>query len=122
MLLKLRDYQQDAVAAVLAKWQEFDRLLGVAPTGSGKTVKFAHITKARAAAGPVLVLAHRDELLDQARDKIKRAVGIVADKEKADERATLSSRIVVGSVQTLSRRDRPLRAPGNPSSTAIVDE
>jgi hypothetical protein len=34
MLLKLRDYQQDAVAAVLAKWQEFDRLLGVAPTGS----------------------------------------------------------------------------------------
>ena len=122
MLLKLRDYQQDAVAAVLAKWQEFDRLLGVAPTGSGKTVKFAHITKARAAAGPVLVLAHRDELLDQARDKIKRAVGIVADKEKADERATLSSRIVVGSVQTLSRRDRLLRFPENHFATVIVDE
>jgi superfamily II DNA or RNA helicase len=122
MLLKLRDYQQDAVAAVLVKWQEFDRLLGVAPTGSGKTVKFAHITKARAAAGPVLVLAHRDELLDQARDKIARAVGLVAAKEKAGERATLDSRIVLGSVQTLSRRDRLLRFPENHFATVIVDE
>lgn len=51
----------------------------------------------------MLVLAHRDELLDQARDKISRAVGLAAEKEKAEERATLDSRVVVGSVQTLSR-------------------
>src|SRR5258708_7525627 len=33
---KLRDYQEAAVNAVLKKWDETDRLLGVAPTGSGK--------------------------------------------------------------------------------------
>lgn len=66
--------------------------------GAGKVAQ-----PARAAAGPVLVLAHRDELLDQARDKISRAVGLAAEKEKAEERATLDSRVVVGSVQTLSR-------------------
>ena len=33
----LRDYQQQAIDAVPRKWEdeEFDRLLGVAPTGSG---------------------------------------------------------------------------------------
>jgi hypothetical protein len=40
--MALRDYQRAAVGAVLTKWQEFDRLLGVAPIGSGKTIKFAN--------------------------------------------------------------------------------
>jgi superfamily II DNA or RNA helicase len=79
--MELRDYQRAAVSAVLTKWQESDRLLGVAPTGSGKTIKFANITKERTASGPVLVLAHRDERIDQVRDKIACAVGVVADKE-----------------------------------------
>jgi superfamily II DNA or RNA helicase len=122
MEVQLRDYQRDEVAAVLAKWQEFDRLLGVAPTGSGKTITFAYIANQRVCVGPVLVLAHRDELLEQARDKIKRAVGIVADKERAEERAALSSRLVVGSVQTLSRRERLSRFPENHFATVIVDE
>ena len=68
------------------------------------------------------ILAHRDELLDQARDKIFRAVGLLADKEKADDYASLSSDIVVASVQTLSRRDRLLRFPPNHFSTVIIDE
>jgi superfamily II DNA or RNA helicase len=122
MLLELRDYQQDAVAAVLAKWREFDRLLGISSTGTGKTITFAYIANQRVCVGPVLVLAHRDELLDQARDKIARAVGLVADKEKGEERAALSSRLVVGSVQTLSRRDRLFRFPQNHFATVIVDE
>jgi superfamily II DNA or RNA helicase len=122
MSIELRDYQETAVNSVLTKWTEFDRLLGVAPTGSGKTIKFAHIARERINSGPVLVLAHRDELLDQARDKIARAVGLVADKEKADERASLESSIVVGSVQTLCRRDRLDRFPQNHFATVIVDE
>jgi superfamily II DNA or RNA helicase len=58
--MDLRPYQQQAINSVLTKWKEFNRLLGVAPTGSGKTIKFAHIAKARARAGRVLILAHRD--------------------------------------------------------------
>jgi superfamily II DNA or RNA helicase len=122
MSFELRDYQLTAVDSVLTKWREFDRLLGIAPTGSGKTIKFAHIASHRAATGSVLVLAHRDELLDQARDKLKRAVGLEVDKEKAEVRASLDSRVVVGSVQTLSRHDRLVRFPENHFATVIVDE
>ena len=120
--LTLRPYQQQAVDGVFAAWSEFDRVLGVAPTGSGKTIKFAHIAKRRAQTGRVLILAHRDELLDLARDKISRAVGLLADKDKADDYASLESDIVVASVQTLSRRDRLLRFPRDHFVTVIIDE
>ena len=36
--MELRPYQQESVNSVLTKWDEFDQLLGVAPTGSGKTI------------------------------------------------------------------------------------
>jgi superfamily II DNA or RNA helicase len=120
--MELRPYQQHSINSVLTKWTEFDRLLGVAPTGSGKTIKFAHIASHRIGSGPVLILAHRDELLQQAADKINRAVGLVVDKEKAEQRAELESNIVLGSVQTLSRRTRLDRFPRSHFSTVIVDE
>ena len=91
--IKLRDYQRADHNATLSEWREFDRLLGISPTGPGKTIEFANVARHRTGAGPVLVLAHRDELLDQARDKIGRAVEIIADKEKADEHAPLDSRV-----------------------------
>jgi superfamily II DNA or RNA helicase len=120
--LRLRLYQQLATDGVFDAWTEFDRVLGVAPTGSGKTVIFAHIAARRLEAGPVLILAHRDELLEQARDKIDRSVGICADLEKAETRASLASQIVVGSVQTLCRSQRLNRFPLTHFKTVIVDE
>ena len=120
--MELRPYQEHSINSVLTKWTEFDRLLGVAPTGSGKTIKFAHVASHRIGSGPVLILAHRDELLQQAADKINRAVGLVVDKEKAEQRAELESNIVLGSVQTLSRRTRLDRFPRSHFSTVIVDE
>jgi hypothetical protein len=39
--MELRAYQQDAVDSVFQSWLNFDRVLGVAPTGSGKTIIFA---------------------------------------------------------------------------------
>ena len=112
-MIQLRDYQRADVNSTIEGWNENDRLLGVGQTGTGKTIVFSFIAYRRLAAGPVLILAHRDELIEQARDKIARAVGLRADKEKAEERATLDSRIVVGSVQTLSRHDRLNRFPAN---------
>jgi superfamily II DNA or RNA helicase len=50
--MQLRPYQEEAINSVLTEWAEFDRLLGVAPTGSGKTIKFAHIASARARGSP----------------------------------------------------------------------
>jgi superfamily II DNA or RNA helicase len=80
---ELRPYQAEAVAGIFKSWEQFDRVLGIAPTGSGKTVIFADIAQKRLAFGRVLVLAHRDELIDQAIDKLYRARQLPAAKEKA---------------------------------------
>lgn len=69
----LRPYQRAAVDAVLAARRAGRRRLLVhLPTGAGKTVIFAHLAKL--ARRQVLVLAHREELLAQARDKLVRAL------------------------------------------------
>ncbi len=120
--MNLRPYQQEAINSVLTKWAEFDRLLGVAPTGSGKTIKFAHIAKARLGAGRVLILAHRDELIDQARDKLFRACQLLTSKEKANDYADLDAGVVVGSVQSLARQSRLSRFGSDHFRTVIVDE
>jgi superfamily II DNA or RNA helicase len=94
----------------------------VAPTGSGKTVVFAEIAEQRRKNGRVLILAHREELLSQAQDKLHKANGIVSDLEKADSQASLDADVVVASIQTLSREHRLKRFSPDHFSTIIVDE
>jgi superfamily II DNA or RNA helicase len=118
--ITLWPYQVDMVDAVFEKWDEYDRLLVVQPTGGGKTIEFAHVAKRRIAAGPVLILAHRDELIEQAIRKIALAVEIEADKEKAEAYASKTASVVVGSIQTLCRRCD--RFPADHFRTVIVDE
>jgi len=43
--MKLRKYQEEAVAAVFAAWEKCRRVLIVLPTGCGKTVVFASVIK-----------------------------------------------------------------------------
>lgn len=119
---ELRTYQQKAVVGVFKSWMQFNRVLGVAPTGSGKTLMFAEVTEQRQSSGRTLILAHRDELIDQAIDKLRRFKGLCAAKEKAQDRADLDSGIVVASVQTLARSARLERFATDHFSTAIVDE
>src|SRR5260221_2979717 len=111
--IKLRDYQEAAVSSVLSKWNEVDRLLGIGPTGSGKTHIFVAIAEERAPVEPVLILAHRDELLEQTRSKIAALTDLFVDKEQAESRADFRADVVVGSVQTLSRSSRLERFPLN---------
>ena len=71
----------------------------------------------------VLILAHRDELLNQAQDKILKATGLMTSKEKASETSLDSFfRITVGSVQTMQREKRLNRFPSDAFQTIIVDE
>jgi superfamily II DNA or RNA helicase len=92
------------------------------PRPDGKWIDILHIAQRRSQNGPVLIVAHRDELLDQAQQKIARAVGMITAKEKAELYADLSDRIVVASVQTLSRAERLNCFPANHFATVIVDE
>lgn len=98
----LRPYQQEAIAAVLAARRAGERRLVVClPTGAGKTVIFAEL--ARLARRPVLVLAHRKELIEQARSKLATALGDagVVGVEQAGESAAANARVVVASLRSL---------------------
>lgn len=112
-LLPTRDYQDEAIEALFAGWQQGqNRLAVVLPTGVGKTVIFAHLisrwTRTNVSKR-VLVLVHTDELVKQAVKKIKDVaphlhVGIV----KA-ARNDVTARVIVASVQSLraaSRREQ----------------
>ena len=68
-MYELRPYQTEAIAGVFQSWESFVRVLGVAPTGSGKTAVFANITDRRQANGPVLILEHWGPPEQQHRDK-----------------------------------------------------
>lgn len=90
---------------------------------TGKTIVFANIAAQRSQTGRVLVLAHRDELIRQAADKIQMACGLTCAVEKAEETALGSFyNITCGSVQTLMRQSRLERFPRDYYGTIIVDE
>ena len=64
----------------------------------------------------MLILAHRNELIEQARDKYRTMFGELPGKIKADENEI--RRVTVGSIQTMSRR----RYAPELFPTIIVDE
>ena len=106
--MKMRPYQEAAVAAVKESFNEHDLSLVVMATGLGKTVVFSHvIDKLVPQNKRVMVLAHREELLRQASDKIEKVTGEQPDMEMADywaDQPSLASfdpkRVIVSTVQT----------------------
>lgn len=118
--LPLRGYQRAAIAAIdEAAARGVTRQLLVLPTGSGKTVIFAHL--AAASRKRVLILVHRDELARQTVAKLLQVdpgadVGVV--KAARDEH---DAHVVVASVQTLSRPARLARIVKD-FGLVIVDE
>jgi ATP-dependent helicase IRC3 len=115
-----RPYQHEAVAALLAATASgIQRPLLVLPTGTGKTIVFALLVQRRR--GRSLILAHRDELIQQAVDKLHLvdptlALGVV--QATRDEHTAPT---VVASVQTLSRRTRLTRLVPD-FQTIVIDE
>lgn len=103
----LRDYQEKARAAVLgAKDRGLSRVMIVQPTGTGKTTVFASLVDAfeRSYAAPALVLAHRQELLVQAADRIASMVPrLEVGIEGGDQSAGFEARAIVAGVQSIGR-------------------
>lgn len=110
--MNLRPYQEQAVAAVLdARERGLSRVLYTMPTGCGKTQAFVEIARRMMAAvqRPALVIAHREELLDQAAHRFQAMMpGVWVDVEQGPRRAGHLSEVVVASVQTLSRSEQRL--------------
>lgn len=120
--VELRPYQVAAVERVLEQHAAGARsTLVVMATGTGKTTVFSGVV-ARSA-GPALVLAHRDELIRQAADRIHRQTGMSVAVEKAEERAARGADVVVASVQSLRpERIASLRFRFGEFPLIVVDE
>ena len=83
--MKLRDYQIEAEAGIFREFGEHASTLTVLPTGLGKTVLFADVIRRMHERGArAMVLAHREELITQAADKIRRVTGLEAQIEMGD--------------------------------------
>lgn len=85
--MRMRDYQERAEASVWEAWERVRSVLVVMPTGTGKTILFSSISNNAVQRGMrVLILAHREELIEQAADKLRRSTGVVAAIEMAERK------------------------------------
>jgi len=120
--MHLRPYQQAAFERVIEGFESFNKQLLVCPTGGGKTVIFSALAKHYADSGKrTLILAHRDELITQAVEKLHSATGIRADREQAEHYAD-DSPVIVGSIQTLCNPKRLERFKRDEFGLVVCDE
>lgn len=122
--MDLREYQREAVAAIEGGWKAGKRaLLLVMATGTGKTVVFCELARRRVEQGDrVLILAHRDELLEQAAGKLHAITGLDAGIEKAARHADAAAPVVLASMQTMGRESRLTRFARDAFGTIVIDE
>ncbi|MFE1748979.1 DEAD/DEAH box helicase [Streptomyces anandii] len=121
-----RPYQADAIKALISGWAAgvHNRLAVVLPTGAGKTVVFSNLIDEllpQMNGARALVIAHREELIEQAAAKIHAVrpdlrVGVV----KAERDEHQDADVIVASIQTLAveRRRKAIENIG----VVIVDE
>lgn len=113
----LRNYQQEAILRASQCFVAGSRrIICVSPTGSGKTVLATEgfIKPALARNSRILFIAHRTELITQARDKLNLPdqTGII----KAGFDPNPDAPVQIASIQTLARRQLP------PADLVIIDE
>lgn len=119
----LRGYQVSAVQAADRELDQHGRALIEACTGAGKTLMFAAIAERRRPKGRILVLAHREELLEQAGEKIARTTALSTAIEQADRRAPRPlPDVVIASVASLAQPARRATFAPDAFSLVIVDE
>lgn len=116
-------FQQDAIRAIQAAHaRHVQRMLVVMPTGTGKSVVGAQLPAALDCR-PMLWLAHRKELLDQARDHLRRAnPQLTVDVEQGDRYADHDADIVVASVPTLGRKESRRKEKFKRFALVLADE
>lgn len=124
-ILPLRPYQTEALAAVRRDFVEggMFRTAIVLPTGTGKTVCFAHQARDWLAEHPadrVLVLVHTDELVGQSAKKVRDIAPHLVTGIVAAEMNETTADVIVASVQTLARERRLAQVRG--VTLIIVDE
>ena len=125
MSVQLRPYQKEALDAIVTSQSNgITRQLVVLPTGAGKTILFSHLPIVKPDSLPMLVLAHRSELLDQAKAKISASNPHLTVEIEQAERKAGKVDVVVASVATLGRNGTPriLEYPKDYFKSIVIDE
>jgi len=118
----LRDYQQQAKAAINDELGNTDSTLVVMPTGTGKTTLFLDVAWDWPQ-GDVIVLAHREELIWQPWNRWHEMFGEYGEVEMAEHRRmryTSRSKITFASKDTLYRKDRLEDAFPDPKAVGLI--
>ena len=126
--MRLRPYQEEACAKTIAAVKAGESALLVLATGCGKTVCFAAMINAllRDAPGKIaVVLAHREELIRQAVDKIERFTGRRCAIEMAGLTADVYGsltppEVVVSTIQTQNAGTPPRMERIRPEDVEVV--
>jgi superfamily II DNA or RNA helicase len=122
-VFNLRYYQGEAIEACRNVWERRQGAIVVAATGTGKTE--IYLSAAVQQAGRVLVLAHRDYLLDQPINRLAAQGFDDVAIEKAEHRSEgtfLKAQVVFASVQSLCKERRLATFRPTDFSLIIVDE
>lgn len=104
--MKERDYQLEHIEKIVDEVSAKRCILAQLPTGGGKTYEFCKIAQRfiRSTGKSVLILVHREELMYQAKDTIKRLLDIDAYLITAQTKKYYISRVYIGMVEsTVSR-------------------
>lgn len=128
-MIQLRPYQTEAVEAVLKEWEDVTSTLIVEPTGTGKTTIFTDIIE-RVQPSRCLILAHREELIFQAKARIEDQTYLECQIEMAEFNANIHqlfrSPVVAATVQTMisgiGERRRMHRFDPHDFGHLIIDE
>jgi superfamily II DNA or RNA helicase len=106
MTYQLRLYQSELLDRIYSHWQSNQRRVMVQlPTGGGKTILFGAVAKDFSHHSKrVLILAHREELVKQAAEKVEAIAGVPVGIIKAGYPFLPFLGVQVASVQTLANR------------------
>lgn len=132
--MELREYQREAIDAVRREWQAHKDVLGIAPTGAGKTVIFISLILELFQEKPdarIVVIAHREELITQPVERLrmvdsewlttglleKPKVGLLMGDQKDYDR-----QLTIATVQTLSRESHLKKLLANGSIDYLITD
>lgn len=119
MSLQVRPYQTEAVQGVISRWfrpEPVYNLLGIAPTGAGKTLLYGMVIREVLKYQPLsrfVVLAHRKELLTQGQDKFQTFIGDhISTGVVQDSRNEAMAQVVFASKDTIRQEKRMINLLG----------
>jgi DNA repair protein RadD len=122
--MRLRKYQNEAVETIYSAFENRENFTLIqAATGSGKTVIFCHLIRkilSECSYARIAVIAHRRELIMQARDKMLKVdpdadIGIACSS--LEKKKTVDKNITIGTIQTLANQSKCA-----PFNYIIIDE